>query len=175
MNDELVNELLKDELLKRELVEQGVKRTQTNDDPAIQRALDMLNQPLNPISVVDFDTAMKLYQQHGDTLSPVGVENRRKGLEGFRVPKDPQVYVSNSSPLYKQAAREKNNQAATALLAGVLVHEQTHGLEGPEFAPKQKEMDFLISQLERIRSPYQRGLIKARIRQLQISLAPTRR
>lgn len=161
--------------LLQELISREIERTQKHGDPVIQRALGVLGQPINPVKVVDFETAIGMYPEGGRQLSKQGLQQRRDGgLGGFRNPadkNDPNLYITSSSREYKAAQNDKDD-GAVAILAGMLVHEQTHNTDG-ESAAYRKESDFLRSKLDKIK-PANREAVKKRIAMLD-SLAAVKK
>jgi len=156
MNDELT-----DELLKREVV-----RTMAHGDPAINRALQIVGQPINPVRVVGLDEIAELYKRMGDTGATD--PKRRSQISGFRAPGDPTIYVSRESKEYKRASNEKD-LPGHMLLAALLAHEDTHGPAlDDEVAAKQKERDFLIDRLSKFKD-YSDPSVKERQRALALS------
>lgn len=122
------------------LAKQEVMRTMQHQDPAIQRALTMLNQPMNPVHTVTKDDYARL-----------GIPARAERAVGFRVqqpgqPMDDRLFVNKHSDEY-DIAQDPRNALASMMLAGVLAHEQTHTTEKDEYAPMRLEADFIRSKL----------------------------
>jgi len=131
-------------LLQRE----AVQRTRKHEDPAVQRALDIAGQDLNPVKLVDPMEAQAIYSKTIDAKpSPK--------LQGFRAPQstDPTIYVNRESNVYKNAAKNPNNKLAQLLLASLLIHEQTHDEGSSELVPQRFEADFLRSKRDMIGWP----------------------
>ena len=115
-------------------------RSRKHEDPAVQRALNLVNDDLNPVKLTTPQEAAGIYKR---TTLHTPSEN----MIAFRAPSssDPNIYVNKASEQYKRAVNKPNDKLAQLLLAASLVHEQTHDIEGSEYAPRRLEADFLRS------------------------------
>ena len=118
-----------------------VERTMRHDDSAIQQALIVLGQAINPIRVVSPEEIREIYARAGIGEPPAG-------LHAFRAQRDmsdPNIYVNKNSPVYRNAAR-KPSALSVLKLAAMLAHEQLHNTDG-EFAAYRVQSDFFRSKL----------------------------
>lgn len=129
----------------------AVKRTAQNTDPTIQKALALINQPINPVQAVTPAQIVEIYGQRG---FPKNEQQVKKQVIGFRAPvnaavsDDPNLYINNASEQYRKASG--NSPLAQLLLAASLVHEQQHETEKGEmgeYASRRKEADFIESKM----------------------------
>lgn len=130
-------------LIVPELVAQrpDVERTMHHDDPAIQHALTVLGQAVNPIRVADAEEIREIYARTRGGAPPAG-------LNAFRAPgdmSDPNIYVNKNSLVYRRAAQKPS--ALTMLkLAATLAHEQVHNTDR-DFAASRLQSDFVRSRM----------------------------
>ena len=113
--------------------------------PAIQQALAVVGQTVNPIRVVGSAQIRELYAGRAG-VSPPG-----PGLNAFRAPgnpADPHIYVNEDSAIYRTAV-EKPSPLALLTLAATLVHEQVHNTDA-ELAAYRLQADFVRSRLPRL-------------------------
>src|SRR5262245_9633902 len=160
--------------LLQSMVEQEVKRTRVNSDLAIQRALDILAQNINPVKVVPWEEVKRLYAETGYPMTPKEERFKRDRLGGFRRQNDANIYVLDDSKEYRRAAKHPKDVGAALILAGILVHEQIHETEkepNSEWATRRMESDFRQSKLDSVPS-YQRDAVRDRIRQQEEFLLP---
>ena len=89
----------------------------------------------------------EVYSRTGGVVPPVG-------LNAFRIPEDPNIYVNAESEVYRDAAR---NRSAFHLLrlAATLLHEQVHETDD-EYAARRLQADFVRSRLDAL-PPAQRA------------------
>lgn len=138
------------------LRDREVKRTQ-HVDPAIQRALVLVGQQLNPVEVVDAKLLKEHYQTFRHDLDATHLEWAAQNIAAFRYPQmsDPRIFVNAGAKLYRDAAKRPRNPVARLNLARTLVHEQIHNTEWDddegEYAAKRKEADWYREQLTRAR------------------------
>lgn len=116
-------------------------RTVRHDDHVIQRALDFVAQPLNPILLVSIDRARAIVAATpgGGVLSP--------RVNAFRAPgahAAPHIYVIRESAVYRRAARAET--LGLLKLAATLVHEQVHATDG-DAAAYRLQADFVRTRL----------------------------
>lgn len=121
-------------------------RTDSNTDPVIQQALDILGQRVNPIKVVepaDYDSINLPKALQPSTAKAVGFRVWR----GKR-PDEP-IYVNRQSNTY-QNALNRQSPADALMLASTLAHEQTHETEHGDIgegAAMRKQADFIQSRM----------------------------
>lgn len=121
-----------------------VVRMLTNGDPAIQQALTLLGQPINPVRVAGPELIRRLYARTpGAGEPPRGLRAFRAGDRG-----DPFIYVARRSPEYTRVAA-RGTALAVLALAGTLVHEQVHNTDGGHAAAR-LEADFVRSRLGQV-------------------------
>jgi hypothetical protein len=97
-----------------------------HEDPAIARALALVDSDIGPVTVIDGEQARQMYARVAGAGEPP------RGLNAFRAPGDPadrHIYVLGSSAVY-QAARRRPTTLAVLKLAATLVHERAHDSEG---------------------------------------------
>lgn len=150
-------------------------RTQRHQDPAIQSALDIVNQALNPVKVVTPKEIVDIYAQRGIAKREPQIE---RDVIGLRAPwaqgqeHDPHLYINGASKQYQKAA--KGSDLQQLLLAASLVHEQTHETERGdvgERAARAIESSFLESKLGTV-GPNDQVKLKELIAQLNALAAP---
>jgi hypothetical protein len=120
------------------------RRTQ-HDDPAIQQALTVLGQAVNPVRVLGEAQIREIYTR------TLGTDPLPAGLNAFRVPRganDPNIYVNKESMVYTRAA-SKASAVALLKLAATLAHEQVHNTDG-EFAAYRLQSDLVRSRLKSV-------------------------
>ena len=97
---------------------------------------------MNPIKVLGVGEIRVIYgRTPGAGVPPVG-------LNAFRAPGDPNIYVNNESVVYRSAAR-KPSAFAMIRLAATLLHEQVHNTEG-EFGAYRVQSDFVRSRIRSV-------------------------
>lgn len=110
-------------------------------DSAIQQALIVLGQAVNPVLVVGPEEIHEIYAR-------AGIGDPTAGLNAFRSPDDmtdPNIYVNRDSAVYMNAVRKPS--ALTALkLAATLAHEQVHNSDG-DAAAYRLQSDFVRDKL----------------------------
>jgi len=152
-----------------------VPRTGTHADPAVQRALNLIDDPLNPVQLLTAEELREVYRRHGYDLGQRGGD-----IIAFRAPNasgvyDPHIYLNADAERIRNA-RTDPSPLNDLLLAGTLVHEQTHNTEsGPqgELAAMQLEMDYLASQVPTLKG-WDRRQAEARVKQIRDVLAAQR-
>ena len=84
----------------------------------VHEALQLLPQSLNDARLLSPAQVREIYSRTQGVLPPAG-------LNAFRIPDDPNIYVNAESEVYRDAAR---NRSAFHLLrlAATLLHEQVH-------------------------------------------------
>jgi hypothetical protein len=120
------------------------ERSVHHPDPVIERALAIVGQPLNPVTVAGAEDIRRLYSRALDAGPP-------EGLDAFRAPgdaSDPRIYVNRDSPIYRRAARSPS-ALVVLQLAATLAHEQVHNTDR-EFAAARLQADFVRSRLDRL-------------------------
>lgn len=116
-----------------------------HEDPAIQQALIVLGQAVNPIRVAGPTQIRELYARTPGVGAPMA------GLDAFRAPgdmNDPNIYVNGGSVVYRSAA-PKPSAFALVKLAATLVHEQVHNTDG-DLAAYRLQADFVRSRLKSV-------------------------
>jgi hypothetical protein len=116
-------------------------RTGFHDDPVIRRALVVVGQPVNSVTVVDREEIRMIYTRLRAGAPP-------DGLNAFTVtgdPNDQRIYVNSDSDVYRRAASTPS-PLALLKLAATLVHEQVHDTDG-EHAAYRVQSDFVRSKL----------------------------
>jgi hypothetical protein len=116
-----------------------VERIRQHDDPVIQQALIVLGQAVNPIRVSAPAQIREIYARRLGAGAPPA------GLNAFRAPYDPHIYVNMDSGVYTSAVRTRS-ALAVLKLAATLLHEQVHNTDG-EFAAYRMQSDFVRSRL----------------------------
>ena len=110
---------------------------------AVDAALQLLPQSLDNVRVLSPVEVREVYSRADGVLPPVG-------LNAFRIPGDPNIYVNAESEIYRDAAR--NRSAFHVLrLAATLLHEQVHGTDD-EYAARRLQADFVRSRLDALPS-----------------------
>jgi predicted acyl esterase len=152
-------------------------RTATHDDPAVQRALTAIGEPLNPVQILTPEQIAEVYRQHGYDLG-----SRVADVIAFRAPTvqpsgqfDPHIYLNAEAERIRNA-RTKPSPLNDLLLQGTLVHEQTHNTEtgpGGELAAMQLERDYLTDKLPTLRGLARRQA-EARVKQIGDVIAAQR-
>ena len=113
-----------------------------HSDPVLQRALVVLGQHVNDIHLVSTLEIREMYARTpGAGVPPLG-------LNAFRLPGDPNIYVNRDSITY-QAASKKRSGFEVVRLAGTLLHEQIHDTDG-EAAACRLQSDFVRSRLDSV-------------------------
>lgn len=110
-------------------------------DPAIQRALAMLGEPVGSIRVVNREQAREIYRRWnaGDPSPGLSAFRVRGGTIGAT------IHVNGDSAVYRDAAA-KPTAIALLKLAATLVHEQVHHTDG-DHAAYRLQSDFVRSRL----------------------------
>ena len=109
---------------------------------AIQQALAVVGQAVNPVKVVGSSQIQALY------AGMPGVRSPGTGLNAFRAPgnpADPYIYVNEESAIYRTAV-EKPSPLALLALAATLVHEHVHDTDS-DLAAYRVQSDFVRSRL----------------------------
>lgn len=133
------------------------------DDPAIRRALQILQQPVDPIRVVTPEEARAICATYGKTPSPMMMAFRAPGVAS-----DPNIYINSKSEAYRKTGR--GDSLALLQLAATLAHEQVHGTEGGvegERAARRIEADFIRSKLKSVH-PAQRKDAERHLRSVEL-------
>ena len=108
-------------------------------DAAIGDALRLLQQPINTIRVLSAPEVQDVYRRMAATQPP-------RGLNAFRLPRDPNIYVNAESKMYRDAVRNRT-EFDLVRLAATLLHEQIHETDG-EYAARRVQADFIRSRLK---------------------------
>ena len=113
----------------------------------VHEALQLLPQSLNDARLLSPAQVREVYSRTQGVLPPAG-------LNAFRIPDDPNIYVNAESEVYRDAAR---NRSAFHLLrlAATLLHEQVHETDD-EYAARRLQADFVRSRLDAL-PPAQRA------------------
>ncbi len=104
----------------------------------VDEALRLLPQPLNAVRVVSPEQVRALYSRTEGVAPPVG-------LNAFRIPDDPKIYVNAESEVYRDATRDRS-AFHLLRLAATLLHEQVHETDD-EYAARRLQADFVRSRL----------------------------
>jgi hypothetical protein len=115
--------------------------TATHTDPAIQRALLVIGQPISPVKLVSVEEIREIYHRLGAAPPPSGLNAFRVIADGA----DRRIHVNRDSDLYRRAARNPS-PVDILRLAATLVHEQVHDTDG-EHAAYRVQADFVRSRL----------------------------
>jgi hypothetical protein len=79
-------------------------------DPAVQRALTLLAQPLNPVMVIDMERARQIYGRTNSGAPPTG-------LIAFRAPDDVldlSIYVNRAATVYRGESKANTTDSRTS-------------------------------------------------------------
>jgi hypothetical protein len=120
---------------------ENVTRTLEHDHPAIQQALMVLGQAVNPVPVIGAAEIRDLYLRMSGGSPPTG-------LNAFRARSaitEPNIYVNSDSAVFRAAAA-KPSAVAILKLAATLAHEQVHNTDG-DLAAYRLQSDFIRSKL----------------------------